>query len=316
MHHPVAQSTPFPAALAIATALCLVGLAAGVPLDTTKATVIACGAILVIGLPHGTLDLDLFRQAQPGVSRSLILLLYLGLAAAMAATWLTSPVFALALFYGLAVVHFAEDWSRTGSAFLAHAVALALLALPALTHPIALTGLFAAIAGTGASAIIVDLLRSVAPVATMVALAAIGLLWSVGARADALGGSLALVSMAMLPPVIGFALFFCLFHSPLHLHSGLAALSAHAKGQRGATVLLLTLAAIGIANVAFAFGAASPLSERAVAASFTTWSILTLPHMAVPIVLRALDRNSFRIRCRRDGDDRAGFRSWRRGSCR
>lgn len=288
----IARSSAVPVALAIGFALCLLGLAIDVPLAAAPATMIASTAILVIGLPHGTLDLDLFRQAQPGVSRSVIVLFYIGFASAMAGAWVASPVFALALFYALAVAHFSEDWGATGSAFLAQGIALALLALPALTQPAELTGLFAALAGDEAGAVLVDLLRLVAPVAAMVAVVAVGLLWHNGAHAEALGGGLSLIAMAMLPPVVGFALFFCLFHSPRHLRAGLAVLSKRPTGQLGVTMILLTLAAAGIAAIAFGFGAALPASDRLVAASFTTLSILTLPHMAVPIVLRALRQNA------------------------
>lgn len=292
----IADTQPFevPVTFAIGTALCLLALAFGLPIAAAPTTMIACGAILTMGLPHGSLDLDLFRKEQPGVLRRHILPLYLGFAGAMAATWFASPGVALALFYALAVAHFAEDWGRAGSAFLAQGVALALLALPALTYPGELIVPISALVGADASAVFVDLLRLVAPVATLVAVAAVGLLWSVGARAEAIGGSVALLAMALLPPVVGFALFFCLFHSPRHLRDGLAALSSHSTRNKAATILLLTLAAGGIAAIIYTLGGALPVSERLAAASFITLSILTLPHMAVPMVLRAVRRDAFR----------------------
>lgn len=277
-----------PIVLAVGAALCLLAMAVGLPLAGAPVTMTACGAILAIGLPHGTLDLELFRRDQPGAPRPLILFLYLGLASVMAAAWFASPIAALALFYALAVAHFAEDWSRTESAFLARGMALALLAIPALTHPFELTALFAALVGPDASLVCVDLLRLVAPVATLVAMVALGKLWSAGASADALGGGIALIGMTLLPPVVGFALFFCLSHSPRHLSNGLAALSTHFTHLQGAKILLLTLAASGIAAIVYGLSGALPASERLAAASFMTLSILTLPHMAVPMVLRAL----------------------------
>lgn len=283
-----ASSSLAPIVLAIGTILCLFGTAAGLPLAGASATMAACGAILVIGLPHGTLDLELFRQDQPGAPRPLVLGLYLGFAGVMAVAWFASPIAALALFYALAVAHFGEDWSRTGSEFLARGMALAMLVLPALTHPFELTELFAALVGTDASAVFVDLLRLVAPVATLVAMVAMGLLWSTGARAEALGGGTGLVAMTLLPPVVGFALFFCLSHSPRHLRDGLAALSTHSTRGQGTVILLLTLAASGIAAIVYGLSGSLPVSERLAAASFMTLSILTLPHMAVPMALRAL----------------------------
>lgn len=288
MQMPVSSATPFP--FAIATALCVMALAWGVALDTPQATMIACGAVLALGLPHGTLDLDLLKQTQPGVRRAATLLLYVGIAGAMAAMWLASSIFALALFYALAVMHFGEDWTGSGSTFLAQGIALALLTIPALTHPAELTDLFAALTNASSSTVFVDLLRLVAPVAAMVAVVGVGLLWTNGERAVAIGGGVALVGMTMLPPVAGFALFFCLFHSPRHLQAGLATLASRSSERYGPTIVLLTLAAAAIAAMIYRLGVALSPSDRLMTASFITLSILTLPHMAVPVLLRALGR--------------------------
>ena len=283
-----ARLSSTPVAFAIGTAICLLGLAIGIPLGAPLATIVACSAIMLLGLPHGTLDLDLFRQEQPGVARPVIFFLYVGFAGAMAGAWLAHPIFALALFFVLAVAHFGEDWTSTGSTFLARCTALALLSIPALTHRTELIALFSALVGSDASAVFVDLLRLMSPVALMVAFVAVGLLWSIGERPTALGGALALIAMGMLPPVVGFALFFCLFHSPRHLHAGLTSLSLRPSNRHGMTIVLLTLAATGIAAIIYSLGTELPAPDRLMTASFTTLSILTLPHMAVPIVLRAL----------------------------
>lgn len=288
MQMPVSLATPFPLAFAIATVLCVIALVCGVALDTPQATMIACGAILALGLPHGTLDLDLLKQTQPGVRRTVILLLYIGVAGAMAGIWLAGPIFALALFYTLAVIHFGEDWTGSGSTFLAQGIALALLTIPALTHPAELTDLFAALTSASSSTVFVDLLRLVAPVAAMLSVVGVGLLWTKGERTAAIGGGIALVGMTMLPPVTGFALFFCLFHSPRHLQAGLGTLASRSPERYGPTIVLLTLAAAAIAAMIYRLGVALPPSDRLMTASFITLSILTLPHMAVPIVLRAL----------------------------
>ena len=282
------RTSPMPNALAIGGLLCVLGMGVGVPLGGPLASMIACGAILAMGLPHGTLDLDLFRQTEQDATRLKILLLYLGFASLMTGSWIVSPVVAFALFYGFAVVHFSEDWMQCGSVFLAQGMALAMLAIPSLTHGSELNALFAVLTGPAASTVFVDLLRLVSPVAVMVAVVTIGLLWTRGARSDAVSGGISLTAMAILPPIVGFALFFCLFHSPRHLRASLDALTTStARGNRR-TIIALTLAAAGLAAIVYIFGERLPASDRMISASFITLSILTLPHLAVPIVLRAM----------------------------
>jgi len=58
---------PGPRIMILALALALLAGMAGVPLASPVATAVACVALLVFGLPHGTLDLELIRE---GLSRT------------------------------------------------------------------------------------------------------------------------------------------------------------------------------------------------------------------------------------------------------
>jgi hypothetical protein len=86
--------------------------------------------------------------------------------------------------------------------------------------------------------------------------------------------------MLLLPPVVGFAIFFCLMHSPTHF----AAARAEVKG-RDTEALLFTCAAIGIATCVYALRSGVVIEEKAIFASFVTLSILTVPHMVVPRII-------------------------------
>ena len=95
-----------------------------------------------------------------------------------------------------------------------------------------------------------------------------------------------LVGMILLPPVVGFAVYFCCYHSPRHLGGALSRVSSSPRSRW--VVLLVTLAAFGIAALLFADAVRADLSAQAVAASFMTLSLLTVPHMIVPAVADAL----------------------------
>ena len=140
---PADQETPAAASVSRSPGLVALAVAAllffhwtGGTLRGSGPTMAACLAILLFGLPHGTLDLEIIKRER-GASRSgMVGLLgaYLALAAAMATLWQLAPVGALSVFIVVAVVHFAEDWTDLGSAFLAHGMAIALLTAPALLH--------------------------------------------------------------------------------------------------------------------------------------------------------------------------------------
>lgn len=257
-------------------------------LSGSAATIVACFFILLFGLPHGTLDLAIIRRER-GASRigmSALLSLYLGLAAAMAVIWHVAPVAALTIFLIVAVVHFAEDWAELRSQFLAQGMAIALLAAPALLHLTELERLFMALTGHSEAAQVANFLLLLAPMSVAVASVSVWTLWRMGFPDQAVVGALMVTGMILLPPVIGFALFFCLYHSPRHLG---AALSRVARGRSAwRIVVLLTLAGLGIAAALFAGAARADLSAQVVAASFMTLSLLTIPHMIVPAVVAGL----------------------------
>ena len=260
----------------------------GVSIDGAALTMAACIAILLFGLPHGALDLEIIKRER-GTGRlgtSGLILLYLGLAAAMAAVWRLAPVVALAIFIVVAVIHFAEDWEELQSQFLAQGMAIALLAAPALFHMADLERLFIALSGRSDAALVANLILLLAPVSMALASVAAWTLWQTGFRDQAVAGVLMLIGMTILPPVVGFALFFCLYHSPRHLGAALSRVDWSPSSRW--IIPLVTLAALGIAAALFANAVRADLPAQLVAASFMTLSLLTVPHMVVPAVVDAL----------------------------
>lgn len=276
---------------ALASAAFAVFGAGSANLGSGPPTLLACLAIAVFGLPHGTFDLHLLRQrGQDGATLSFLLALYLGCAAATAVLWWVHPAAALTVFLLIAVVHFAEDWVETRSSFLSAGIALAIIAAPAVLHLAALQEIFTALTGSGDAARLGDVLVLVAPIALAVAAAGVFALVQNGRGDTALAAACSVGVMLVLPPVVGFALFFCLFHSPRHFRAALRDLRWRHARQWLPVVVPLTLAAIGIVAGLYAVGAQVDVAIRMVAATFMALSILTVPHMAVPVILAALSR--------------------------
>ena len=254
--------------------------------DSTPLTVIACLALLVFGLPHGTFDLALLRPAGGASFRSAsslaVVALYLGCAAAAYLGWRVGPLFALAGFLAMAVAHFAEDWDACGSRFIACGIAAAIVSAPSILHLDQLRGLFALLTGDAAAAVLADMLLLVAPVTTAVALIGWVLLWQAGQRALAVSASCALGAMLLLPPVPGFALFFCCVHSPIQFRQHAGLLGLHGVKQWGGIVVPLSLAGLGIAAAVFIENGNASIPANLFATSFMTLSILTVPHMLMP----------------------------------
>lgn len=257
----------------------------GLDLASQGVTVAACAAIAVFGLPHGSFDLQLIqRERSAGRSLARLAVLYIGCAGAMFLLWQVSAVTALVLFLGIAVIHFAEDWPDTGSAFLSTGLAAALLSAPAFLNGAALLDIFSAMtAGNGAA--IADGLILVAPMAAAVGMIAIVTLMQAG-RSDLAGGAAAaLVAMVALPPAVGFALFFCLGHSPRHFAANLDKLEWHRASQWLPVAVPLTGVACAAGAGLFLLQAPGAMSDNLVAATFILLSMLTVPHMAVPLLV-------------------------------
>jgi len=286
--------TPWTLFQACALAAMLILHAGGVSLGSSGATAAACAAILLFGLPHGALDLEIISRQQSAGPAAMVavLILYLGFAASVAALWSSAPVAALTRFIIVAVVHFAEDWCDLRSAFLAQCMAIAILTAPTLLHLSELEQLFIALSGREEGAFVANIMLLLAPVSTAVACVCLFALWHGGRRNNAVVGGLTLSGMIFLPPVIAFALFFCLYHSPKHL--SLAVRQVGPSFRTRSMVLLVTIAALGIAAVLFVRETQAGAAAPALAASFITLSILTVPHMIVPPIAKALGARAIR----------------------
>jgi beta-carotene 15,15'-dioxygenase len=276
------------AAHTILTLAALIASAAGITLDTPMASILMGAAMLLFGLPHGTLDLALIRTSKADSRAVAVVALYLGCAAAMYALWRIDPGVALTMFLGLSIRHFAEDWVDQLPPFFAHGIVTALITAPTLAYSVALESLFSLLVGAALAATAVDVAILIAPVAIAVACVGIISLWTDAHRASAVATGLSLIGMIWLPPLIGFTLFFCLMHSPKQFSTGLKALGRRRPRQWALVVVPLTLAALGLACAIYISLQVEAVPQAMVITTFVTLSVLTLPHMIVPYLVRRL----------------------------
>lgn len=261
--------------------------ALGVPVGGPTASFLLCVVLLIVGLPHGALDLEVLRSAARSRTRSLaaVTLLYLGLAAAAFAVWQWSPAVAMSLFLLIAAAHFSEDWRAFGEPMLGAAMAVAMLSAPALLHRGELAAIFEQVTGSSGGGMITNFQLMVAPVACLMAAVGIAGLWRRQRPREAALATALLAGMIFLPPLAGFALFFCAYHSPLHLRETWDDLR-----QPRARLVRISLAITGLAllgaGALVAIEWRGSLSPSVIAATFTTFAILTVPHMLAPLLLR------------------------------
>lgn len=269
--------------------LAVIGLYYGGFLTITPGLIaIVSGAILIFGLPHGAFDLALLRRGEVSEAnlRSTIVLvaLYLLVAGGTYLAWRAGPGLALAAFLVLAVAHFAEDWRACGSRFVAVGIAVAIVSAPSLLHGDSLGNLFGLLTNDPRTAVLADLLLLVAPVAVAVAIVGTVLLWQARQPAMAIALGCATAAMILLPPVIGFALFFCLVHSPAQFRHHAESLGLHGFRQWGSEVVPFWIGGLGIAVAVFLTNREMPVAANVFASSFMTLAVLTVPHMVMPMI--------------------------------
>ena len=205
----------------------------------------------------------------------------------MFAIWWASPLAGLAVFYTVSVVHFGDDWKQDLEPFFGCAIALALLSAPAVLHGKILAGLFIVLTRDPRAAVLVDVLTLAAPVATCVAVVGLA---TIASTQRSVEGLCALLAMLIVPPVIGFAVFFCLFHSPRHFREGWATLGPKVELGTAVRVAAMTLAGFGVAAIIYAVTETPNVSASVFATSMMTLSVLTVPHMLLQRIVESGNR--------------------------
>jgi len=262
----------------------------------TQLTLLAA-AVVVFGLPHGALDLNLVRGATQKSRAPLaaVIILYLAAAAAVLALWIITPVWALAAFLAIAVIHFGlgDTEDLQGPQRATEVVARGGFAgiAPMAFHPSATRELFALLVGPQSMTTLDSVLGFVVTPAVWIwgiCLAA-ALLWRLLLRRPGCFINCAELLFtaglfAVFRPLAAFLFYFCFVHSVRHI-TDLGASRFPECGRRAFLWLLreslpFTVATSALAAiVCFVFARYSAYDETMIRAIFLGLSALTVPHM-------------------------------------
>ncbi len=269
----------------------LPALVAGAALPWQDGWISAIAAIIVLGVPHGALDVEIGRNLLRGrLSRwwfPVFALPYLFLVGVVLLAWRWAPETTLAGFLLASIWHFGtEDTGGGGLPALARGGLP--IAIPVLLQPTATARLLSAVTGLTLDGIPHWLLAG--SIAWLIPFFAM-VLRSQG-RGMALPAALC-VAFAILPPLTAFSLYFVAVHAPAHI----AALIRHprrtprvrdaASAWRLALPTTLLTVAIGCALWPLHAG---PTPVRLACITVQLLAGLTLPHMILDTWLNQADK--------------------------
>jgi Brp/Blh family beta-carotene 15,15'-monooxygenase len=250
----------------------------------TSWDMLAIAAILLLGVPHGGLDGAIARRA--GWPSGLIPWLcfhlsYIGLAILVTALWWLFPLISLGVFLIISALHFgASDIADTGSDWLpwmAHG-GLICIAIPNL-QPNLVEPIFTVLVNADNTRLLMQAITNLFyPWVATVTLYC-GYAYFQPQYRKPLGGLLLLIALVyLLPPLISFAVYFCLWHSPGHMLRLWRSLEQAERRRSLEEAGFYTGAAWFAMGLAFYFlpgSASSPLLQL----TFIGLAALTLPHM-------------------------------------
>lgn len=252
-------------------------------LDTQVQLLVLAPVILLLGVPHGALDIVFARQflgIQSTPGWGLFSLAYMAAAAAVVGFWWIAPGFFLAAFLLISVFHFSGDPDGDTSVLFRTLYGGSIILCPLGLHAREVSEVFAYLAGAHAADMIVGALTWAAwPWLAVIFLTALA-----GARQEPLRSAELLAVAALLtfaPPLPAFTFFFCGMHSARHV------LRTRDYSREGTLLSLLRLAtlplAITLVGVVLAWWllGESPVNVRLTQLLFVGLAALTVPHMIV-----------------------------------
>ena len=191
----------------------------------------ALAAVTLIGLPHGALDGAIAMHLGFGRKPLIFirfLLLYVGMAGLVVGAWMLAPTACLVAFLIISMLHFGAGDARHGTGWLrtmeiiAHG-GLVVVGISQLHRP-EVDVIFGYLTGADTTPVwnILDIMTVV--VAIAVAICIVQGLWHRRWRITALELVALGVLFAMTPPLVGFAVYFCLVHSARHVAGVLGSL--------------------------------------------------------------------------------------------
>jgi beta-carotene 15,15'-dioxygenase len=286
MHIPRSTAAAFPLslrlwALPLLTLVLITGDIFWVGMNNIQLTMAAAVAIVVTGIPHGTLDAEI-AAARFGHSdrfgKIRIITAYLACVLAMIYLWAVAPAVALVSFLIISIVHFSRDWRGGVDPFLAMMVGWGLISLPALSHPQEVAAIFNILTGNENGATISALLACTSVPAILGSMVFAYWAYTNDDMQSAVDVSTCLLAAFFLPPLAAFAVFFCGLHAPRHMADAL-----HETGMISDRKKLIIIAAVfflslGLGVLLYASNKTAGFDTGVIRSAFVLISVLTVPH--------------------------------------
>lgn len=239
--------------------------------------------ILILGVPHGALDIIFARQfigVRSMAGWGLFVLAYLVAAALVVGFWWVAPGLFLAAFLLISVFHFSGDPEGETPALFRLLYGGAVILCPLVLHQNEVIEVFAYLAGmTNAKMIVTVLYWAAWPWAAAIGFVALANVKREPMRVVELVSVAALLIFA--PPLLGFTFFFCAMHSARHV------LRTRDYSYEGNLISMLRIASwpmlITFAGIVIVWWLSdgSPIDMRVAQLLFVGLAALTVPHMIV-----------------------------------
>ncbi len=275
-------------ALPAATMLLIVAQSLLGGMSSIEANMLAAVAIVLAGVPHGTLDVEIAAAyfGQKGLAgKAKIVGGYLGCAVAMVCLWLIIPELALIAFLLISIVHFSRDWRSGVDPFLALMVGWALVALPALASPNDVAMIFAALTGSDNGAVIAALLGAASVPAALGSLVFAYWAFVHHDKQSAFEVLACVVAALFLPPLVAFAVFFCGLHSPRHMADALRETGGLSSAKKTAIIAAVFALSLGLGVLMYLYQGDVPADMGIIRTAFILISTLTVPHFVLEHLL-------------------------------
>jgi Brp/Blh family beta-carotene 15,15'-monooxygenase len=264
----------------------------------SNASLMAIAAILLIGVPHGGLDGAVARRVGwPNGMLPWVLfhIIYLLLAASVAGLWWLSPLPSLIFFLGISALHFGSSDIRHISPpssrdawlpLIAHG-GLVVIGIPVL-QSVDVEPLFAVLVGAENSLWLlnqIDQLRLLWAASLFAYL--IYSIYQPRWRKSLFSLAVLIVLAYLLPPLVSFALYFCLWHSRSHMLRIWRSIAPDQRRRSASEAVAYSLLAYAAAGIYLVFQTNSaPASVTAITPAllqltFIGLAALTVPHMVL-----------------------------------
>lgn len=237
-------------------------------------TIVLSVLILVFGLPHGAYDVFILRERTGPDSFFKAMACYVLAGGCVALVWWLAPAAFGLLFFGLSIIHFGDsDWPND-SWLVKLCWGVAVLAIPLAVQPNEVTSLLANLLPAPTANWIVN---------GIIAVGLPGLLGLFLSCANPIRKGLVLALLACVSwrqsALMGFAVYFCLFHSQIHLARWQKRIPV-TDNHLARLLVLVVLMSVGVAvGTLMAVNSQSGLDSNLFAVTLLVLACLTAPHM-------------------------------------